>query len=79
MKDLLLIALILVCPLAMVWMMSRGHGHGGNSGPHNGRADTEELGPGELPTEALRRERDELDRLIAAREQAEAPPKPGEG
>ena len=67
MKDLLLIALILACPVAMAWMMSRGHGHGSAAGGHSAHEHSRDS------TEELRRRRDELDRVIAAREHGDAP------
>lgn len=76
MKDLLFIALILVCPLAMAWMRS-GHGHEGAS-RHAGDDKPDESPQSELPTEALLRQRDELDQLLATREQAEGSRTPGE-
>lgn len=62
MKELLFIAIVLACPLMMVLMMRGGHGHGG----HAHRADREEESGAEL-----RRERDELERLINQREAEE--------
>lgn len=51
--------LILACPLMMIFMM-RGHGHG-NGGEHEHRD------PSATSVDELRRQRDELDREIAAR------------
>ena len=68
MKDILFIALILACPVAMAWMMSRGHGHGSAAGSHAVHEH-----PSELSTDELRRQRAELDRVIAARELSDAP------
>jgi hypothetical protein len=56
----------------MAWMMSRGHGHRG-AGEHS--ATLHGLHSTALPTDELRRQRDELDRLIAARERGHAAPK----
>jgi hypothetical protein len=67
MKDLLFIALILACPIAMAWMMSRGHGHGG-AGGHSAHEHSSDAS-----TDELRRRRDELARAIAAREHGDAP------
>jgi len=77
-KDLLSIVLILACPLAMAWMMRRGHGHGGNARSHGGYGRAEHFGQAILPTDELRPQRDELDELIASRERAEDSPAPGE-
>ena len=67
MRELLVVALVLVCPLMMIWMM-RGHGHGRGAGDHE-HAHRNDHGP--ASTEELRRQRDELDRAIAEREQFE--------
>ena len=68
MRQLLFIALILACPLMMIWMM-RGHGQGGHA---HGHAVGSGHGPGDTSSEKstgeLRRQRDELDRLIGERE-----------
>jgi hypothetical protein len=56
MRELLVIALVLACPLMMLLMM-RSHRHGGGDGPR------------EVTTNDLRRRRDELDRQIEEREQ----------
>ncbi len=67
-RELLFIALIVACPLRMIWMM-RGHGHGGHA---HGHAVGSGHGPGDTSSEKstgeLRRQRDELDRLIGERE-----------
>lgn len=67
MRDILFIALILACPVAMAWMMGRGHGHG-SAGGHSAHEH-----PIEPSTDELRRRRDELDRAIAASERGDAP------
>ncbi len=73
--TLLFLLILLVCPLAMVWMM-RGHGghgghasHGAGHGHMHGAAD-ETSDTGSL--DELRRRRAELDAEIAQLEQAEA-------
>ena len=67
-RELLFIALILACPLMMIWMM-RGHGQGGHA---HGHAVGSGHGPGDTSSEKstaeLRRQHDELDRLIGERE-----------
>jgi hypothetical protein len=72
MREVLFIALALACPLMMIFMM-RGHGHGSSAGGQSGRhgGHNEELGSTASSAEELRRRRDELDRLIAEREDAE--------
>jgi Protein of unknown function (DUF2933) len=80
MRELLIIALVLACPLMMVLMMRGGHGHGGHA-----QARGDESGEGEISREPnsiaeLRRRRDELDRLIEEREsQVETPTPIGGG
>ena len=68
-STLFLIALLLACPLMMVFMHRGGHGahaHGGDT--HHGRETAE------VPTlEDLRRRRDELDAQIAALEEQPEP------
>lgn len=69
------ILFVLACPLMMFWMMRGGHGHGGHGhaphshGDHNGHMD---VGTQRASTDDLRRQRDELDRLIEEREQEES-------
>jgi len=67
-RELLFIALILACPLMMIWMMC-GHAHGGHA---HGHAVGSGHGPGDTSskksTAELRRQHDELDRLIGERE-----------
>lgn len=60
MRELLLIALIVACPLMMMWMMRGGHGHGGSHDSSEPKSIAE-----------LRRERDELEGLIEERETEE--------
>lgn len=67
MSRLLILALVLACPLMMLWMM-RGHRRGG----HGGDGDTRDASMQERSTTELRRRRDELDRLIEQRETEEA-------
>jgi hypothetical protein len=64
MRELLFVALVLACPLMMVFMMRGGHGHGGA----NAHGDNESRQP---TTDDLRRQRHELDRQIEQREHAE--------
>jgi hypothetical protein len=73
MRELLLIALVLACPLLMMFMM-RGHSHGGGAGGHAGDChdgSSGQDGPREASTDDLRRRRAELDRLIEEREKVE--------
>jgi hypothetical protein len=63
-RELLFIALVLACPLMMIWMM-RGHGHDQGDTSSEPRSAAE-----------LRRQRDELDRLIEEREVEEETPTP---
>jgi len=58
MRELILIAAILVCPLMMMLMMRHGHGHG-HEAPDEAKVSTSEL----------HRRRDELDRVISEREE----------
>ena len=74
MRELLLLLLLLACPLAMVLMMRGGHGHGrhghGRTRPGSDHTLGEAVGDGAIvSTEELRSRRDELDRLIADREE----------
>jgi len=55
----LFLLLILACPLMMIFMM---RGHSGHDGGH------EHHDPSTASVDELRRQRDELDREIAARE-----------
>jgi hypothetical protein len=69
---LFFVFLVLACPLMMMLMMRGGHGHGGEDaghagGCHSGQGD--EPKQRETPTDDLRRQRDELDRVIEEREQ----------
>ena len=64
-SSILLVLLVLACPLAMAWMMRSGHGHGGHD--HAGP-------PADASLTELHRQRNELDRLIDEREQAEREP-----
>jgi hypothetical protein len=79
MRELLLIAIVLACPLMMMFMMRGGHGHGGH-GSHTGERGNEGgHGHGDSSREPrssaeLRRERDDLERLIEARETEEQTP-----
>ena len=70
MREVLVVALVLVCPLMMIWMM-RGHGHGHGRGTgdydHGRRHDYRAAS-----TDELRRQRDELERTISEREQFES-------
>ncbi len=82
MKELLLVAIILVCPLAMILMMRGRHGQGGHTEGHrDGRGPGPGAPSGEPKSSAeLRRERDDLDRLIESREAEEQGPSPaGDG
>jgi hypothetical protein len=67
MREVFVVALVLICPLMMIWMM-RGHGHGhGHSHGAAGREDHEN-GHQHTSTDELRRQRAELDREIDERE-----------
>jgi hypothetical protein len=66
-RELLFVALVLACPLMMIWMM-RGHTHGGDSGQVVGRRAHNDISSGTKSAAELRRQRDELDRLIQERE-----------
>jgi hypothetical protein len=76
MRELLFIALVLACPLMMIFMM-RGHGHGpggsasGQSGGHGDHSSGTAEEARELTADELRRRRAELDELIAEREAAD--------
>jgi hypothetical protein len=70
MREVLFIALVLVCPLMMIFMMRGGHGHGGHAGGRHGGRD-HEAAPRRASTHELRYQRDELDRLIEERERSE--------
>jgi hypothetical protein len=70
-SSALLLLLVVACPLMMMLMMRGGHGsgqgdhasrHSGNTGPGRGS---------DYSIDELRRQRDELDRLIDERERAE--------
>jgi hypothetical protein len=79
MKELLFIALVLACPLMMVFMM-RGHGHGGHTRGHGAGGNEHRETPTELTsTVELRRQRDELDRLIEEQEGNKETPTPAGG
>jgi hypothetical protein len=82
MRELLLIAIILACPLMMMFMMRGGHGHGGHTEAHGGsggHGHGDSFGEPRSSAE-LRRERDDLDRLIEEREAEEQTPTPvGDG
>ena len=64
MSTFLLLLLLLACPLMMWLMMRGGHGHGGHG--HGGQGP--DVGIGSTSIDDLRRQRDELDEEIAARE-----------
>lgn len=70
-SSFLLLLLVLACPLMMVWMMRGGHGHGGHGHRHDAKEDLHAPLMRERSTTGLRELRDELDRLIEEREQAE--------
>ncbi len=72
MNELLILALVLACPLMMLWMM-RGHHHGVQGGDGDvGGSDTCDTSIEARSTAELRCQRDELDRLIEQRETEEA-------
>lgn len=66
MREPLLIAVVVACPLMMIWMMRGGHDHGGHA---HGHAHDDGSRPPKSASQ-LRRERDELERLIEERESA---------
>ena len=70
-SSFLLLLLVLACPLMMVWMMRGGHGHGGHGHRREAKEDFDAPLMRERSTTGLRELRDELDRLIEEREQAE--------
>ena len=77
MRELLLVALVLACPVMMVLMMRGGHGHQhGHARRH--QADNPAAAE-QASTEELRRRRDELDRSIDEREREEADAAPPVG
>ena len=73
MREVLFIALVLVCPLMMIFMMRGGHGHGGGHAGQAGGGHDHEVEAREASTDELRRRRDELDRLIEERQRSEEP------
>jgi len=82
MRELLLLAIILVCPLAMILMMRGGHGESGHTEGHRGGRGPGPGAPSGEPKSSaeLRRELDDLDRLIESREAEEQGPSPaGDG
>jgi alpha-beta hydrolase superfamily lysophospholipase len=77
MRELFFIAIVLACPLIMMFMMRGGHVHGD---AHGGHGHSHEAGPREtMSTSDLRREREELDRLIEERENEQETPTPAGG
>jgi hypothetical protein len=72
MREILFIALMLACPLMMMFMMRGGHGHGGGHAGGGHRGHDRGLAPREASTDDLCCQRDELDRLIEEREQADS-------
>ena len=67
-STIFVLLLVLACPLMMILMM-RGHGHGHAGSDHGNGRKHEHHGHNEASTEELRRLRDELERVIAEREQ----------
>ena len=75
-SSVLLLLLVLACPLMMMLMMRGGHGHGSGHADHASRR-TGHKGPEHVAhhsIDELRRQRDELDRLIEERELEPAGP-----
>jgi Protein of unknown function (DUF2933) len=70
MRDVLVAAVVLICPLMMLWMM-RGHGHGHGHGRGADEHEYHRNGQAHASTDELRRQRADLDRQIAEREQYE--------
>ena len=68
-STILFVLLVLACPFAMAWMMRGGHGHG--TPDHSGQT------PSDASLTELHRQREALDRLIDAREQADRDPAAG--
>ena len=64
-STVFLLLLVLACPLMMMLMMRGGHGKGH---AHDGHSDDN---TGQASSQELRRQRDELERLIEQRERAE--------
>ena len=75
-STIFLLLLVLACPLMMIWMMRGGHGHGDHGHSEGDRHDHSD-GPAERKSAAeLRRQRDELERLIEWRQAEEQEPTP---
>ncbi len=72
-STLFFLLFVRACPLMMMLIMRGGHGHGGHAHGHGGgRGHDHGDSASEHKTAAqLRRERDELDRLIEERERTE--------
>ena len=69
-----LLLLVLACPLMMMWMMRGGHGHGQGVHRRSGHdLDDDPHAPltREHSTKSLYELRDEIDRMIEEREEAE--------
>jgi len=75
-STLFFLVLVLACPLMMIFMMRGGHGHGGGHAGHGHGGHDHELAPREGSTAELRRQRDDLDRLIEEREQTDSEREP---
>lgn len=73
MREVLIAAVVLVCPLMMLWMMRGGHGHGGHGhGEHNHDLDDAHAPlMRERSTRGLHELRGEIDRMIEERERAD--------
>ncbi len=66
MREFLFLALVLACPLMMIFMMRGGHARGGHD--HSGDDEPEATTPRErMSLDQLKHERDELNELIAQR------------
>lgn len=67
-STVIFLALVLACPLMMVFMMRGGHGHG-HGGHTDQNANGREAGKGAKPTtEELREQFDAIERQLAERE-----------
>jgi Protein of unknown function (DUF2933) len=78
MGNYLYLLLILACPLMMIWMMRGMHGGKADGGTAQGHAAgrSNRHADSNATLDELRRQRDQLDREIEAREAEEQTPTP---